>query len=122
VGGGTRVTTITTDSGNLQMKSPVTGTGVTLVTTTSGNVALNANVNAGAGTATLSSAGNINQTGGTLTGATLTGSAATSVNLPTATGRASCRGAVTSTGGVTLDDSGGVTGTGAGSDSTRRVC
>src|SRR2546428_9254279 len=45
------------------------------------NIALGASVNAGAGTATLTSAGNISQSAGTLTAATLTGSAASSATL-----------------------------------------
>ncbi|HWO57677.1 MAG TPA: filamentous hemagglutinin N-terminal domain-containing protein, partial [bacterium] len=115
VGGGTGLTSITTDSGNLAITTgSVAGNGVTLVTTTSGNIALGGNVNAGAGTATLTSAGNISQSAGTLTAATLTGSSAGTTSLGTTA--LTNLGAFTSSGGFTLADAGGLTVTGAITD------
>src|SRR5258706_15010074 len=107
VGGGSGLTSITTDSGALQVNGAVTGTGVTLATTTSGNLILNANVNAGAGTATLISFDSIDHPGDMFTAPTVRSSEATSVNLPTVA--ATNLGAFSDTTTFSLVDAGGLT-------------
>ena len=82
------VTGIATNNGN-----------VVLSTTTSGGMALNQNIGAGTGNVTLTAAGGINQTGGSITAATLTGSSSggaatslTNANLVTNLGAFSSNG------------------------------